>query len=267
MGVAGPFAVDAGPVQVAPLYLRRRMDARGARPVRALLVEDDAALAASLRRHLERAGLIVDAAMTERDAVRRAAETLPDIVLLDLTLRMGDGSAVCRQIRASELVGDVPILVISGRAEIGSKAELFARGAADSRVKPFEPAELLLRIDALRRRRTTSRETRRIGPLTASIVTGDAWIEGRSLDLTTGERRILSELARSWPALASREALARAPWREDLRMSANVVEVLIGRLRRKIAAAGGGVTIRSVRRSGYVLAIDVDPRAADRVEG
>lgn len=259
------FAAGPATVQGPSLYSESRMEHRSARPVRALLVEDDLALAASLRRHLERAGFLVDHVSTEHDAIRRATETVPDVVLLDLTLRVGHGSAVCRQIRSSDLLGDVPILVLSGRAEIGSKAELFALGADDYLVKPFDPAELILRVDALRRRRGAARETRRIGPLAVSIATGDAWIGGRPLELTAGERRIISELARSWPALASHEALLRAPWREDLRMSTNVLEVLVGRLRRKIAAAGGGVLVRSVRRSGYVLAVDDDP--ADTREG
>jgi DNA-binding response OmpR family regulator len=230
------------------------------RPVRVLLVEDDPALAASLTRHLERGGLTVVAAGTERDAIRRASESFPDVVLLDLALAEGSGAAVCRQLRASDRLGDVPILVLSGRATLASKAELFSLGADDYLVKPFDPAELLLRVDALLRRRASSRDVRRIGRLTVATSTGDAWIDGRIMTLTAAERLIMSELARSWPGLAPRDALVRAPWRDDLTTSENVVEVLVGRLRRKIAAAGGGVTIRSVRRSGYVLEIRDDDK-------
>lgn len=238
------------------------------RPRRALLVEDDPALAESLRRHLEQAGFLVDAAATQRDAVRRASEVLPDVVLLDLTLREGSGAVVCQELRASERFGDVPILVLSARDAIASKVELFRLGADDYLVKPFDPAEMLLRVEALLRRRGGARDPRSIGPLSVSLATGDAWLDGRPLELTAGERRILSELARAWPRLAPHESLARAPWRDDLRMSRNVVEVLVGRLRRKIAAARGGVMIRSVRRSGYKLEISTSarPRVGDRQE-
>jgi DNA-binding response OmpR family regulator len=233
-----------------------------ARPLRVLVVEDDPALAASIRRHLERGGSIVDVATSEREAVRRATDAFPDVVLLDLTLAEGSGEGVCRQIRASDRIGDVPILVLSAKGALASKAELFSLGADDYLVKPFDPAELLLRVDALLRRRTSTRDVRRVGPLAVTLATGDAWLRGRALQLTAGERKILSELARAWPGLAPREVLARAPWRDDLTTSENVVEVLVGRLRRKIDAAGGGVLIRSVRRSGYFIEVTEAARSA-----
>jgi len=246
-------------VQAAPLYCQ----GVGAlsRPATVLLVEDDAAVAAMLRRHLARAGMIVYEATTQRDAVRRAAETAPDVVLLDLVLTEGAGAEVCRQVRASEPTSEVPIIVLTARGELASKAELFALGADDYVVKPFDPAEILLRIEALLRRRAQARSMRRVGPLTVAVRTGDAWMNGEPIELTAGERGVLAELARAWPALAPREALAHAPWREDRRTSENVVEALVGRIRRKIQAAGGGVEIRTVRRSGYLLALSATGRA------
>lgn len=223
------------------------------RPATVLVVEDEAAIATMLRRHLTRAGMIVHEAATQRDALRRAAETAPDVVLLDLVLTEGTGAAVCRQLRASEPTSEVPIIVVTARGELANKAELFALGADDYVVKPFDPTEILLRIEALLRRRSQARSMGRIGPLTVALRTGDAWLNGEPIELTAGERAVMAELARSAPALASREALARAPWREDRRTSANVVEALVGRIRRKLEAAGGGVAIRTVRRSGYVL--------------
>jgi DNA-binding response OmpR family regulator len=93
---------------------------------------------------------------------------------------------------------------------------------------------------------------RRIGRLRVTLSTGDAWLAERQLDLTNGERTVLVELARAYPGLTMRTALDRRPENEH-EVSSNVTEVLVTRLRRKIAAAGGGVEIHAVRRSGYVL--------------
>jgi len=226
-----------------------------ARPWRVLLVEDERSLASMLSRHLSRAGMLVHETGTEREALRLAAATSPDVVLLDLTLAEGNGAEVCRRLRSLSATAEVPIIVITARGALETKQELYALGADDYVVKPFEPAELLLRIDALLRRREQPRSVRRIGPLTVSLPSGDAWLSGTRIDVTAGERTILVELARNWPSLAPREALLRAPWREDERTSANVIEVLVGRLRKKLVAAGGGVAIRAVRRAGYVMEV------------
>jgi DNA-binding response OmpR family regulator len=218
----------------------------------ALIVEDEPGVATMLARHLTRAGFAVKEAASIADAMRRARETSPDILILDLGLSDGDGAEVCRRVREMPSIGDVPILVLTARDEVTTKVMLFALGADDYVVKPIEPVELVARVHALMRRRQDQRVTRRVGPLRVALATGDAWIEERQLELTTGERSVLVQLARSYPALTPRAALDHVPWREG-EVSSNVTEVLVGRLRQKIAAAGGGVEIRVVRRAGYVL--------------
>jgi DNA-binding response OmpR family regulator len=218
----------------------------------ALVVEDDIAVATMLRRHLTRAGFVVYEAATVADAIRRATETSPGIIVLDLGLGSGDGADVCKRIREMPAIGDAPILVLTARDQLASKVLLLALGADDYVVKPCEPVELIARMHALLRRRTDPRVVRRIGPLRVALATGDAWVEERQLDLTTGERAVLVQLARAYPSLAPRARLDSVPWRQS-EVNSNVTEVLIGRLRSKISAAGGGVEIRSVRRSGYVI--------------
>jgi len=219
----------------------------------ALIVEDDAGVTAMLRRNLTRAGFVVYDAATEDDALRRVMETSPDIVLLDLGLGTGEGSAVCTRIRELPANGDVPILVLTARDDVNAKVLLFALGADDYVVKPCEPVELVARMQALLRRGGgEQRVTRRIGPLRVALATGDAWVGQQQLELTTGERSVLVQLARAYPALTPRAALDRLPWR-DREASSNVTEVLVARLRHKISAAGGGVEIHAVRRAGYVL--------------
>src|SRR3990170_1832121 len=87
-------------------------------PGTALLVEDEPQLAAPLRRHLTRAGFVVYEARGERDAVRRAEEIAPDVIILDLTLDEGSGTEACRRIRELATVGDVPLLVLSASEEV-----------------------------------------------------------------------------------------------------------------------------------------------------
>ena len=221
-------------------------------PGTALLVEDDPQLAATLRSHLTRAGFVVYEARSERDAVHRVEEIAPDVVILDLGLEDGGGVGVCRRIRELASGGDVPLLVLSAEEDVTTKVAMFELGADDFVVRTCDPSELLARVRAILRRGVDRRTVRRIGPLRITLATGDAWLAERQLELTNGERAVLVELARAYPGLTARTALDRRPDQER-EVSSNVTEVLVARLRRKFEAAGGGIEINAVRRSGYVL--------------
>jgi len=221
-------------------------------PRTALLVEDDPQLSGALRSHLTRAGFVVHEAASERDAVRRVEEIAPDVVILDLALENGAGAAACRRIRELASVGDVPLLVLSPQDDVSTRVALFDLGADDIVAKTCDPSELLARVRAILRRGADRRTVRRIGPLRITLATGDAWLAERQLELTNGERTVLIELARAYPGLTARTALDRRP-DQDHDVTSNVTEVLVARLRRKIAAAGGGIEINAVRRAGYVL--------------
>lgn len=219
-----------------------------------LLVEDDQALADMLRRHLGRAGFLVHAAATERDAIRRAQEVAPDAVILDLALAQGDGSSVCTWLRGRRETADTPVLVLSARDDVRTKVDLLTGGADDYVTKPCDPQELIARVRGLIRRREGPRALRRIGDLQVAVATGDAWVGDRVLDLTAGERRVLSILVRDHPSLTRRASLEGA--HDGPSPASNVAEVLIARLRRKLAGAGSRVRIRPVRGAGYVLRVD-----------
>jgi DNA-binding response OmpR family regulator len=221
-------------------------------PRTALLVEDDPDVVAALRSHLIRAGFVVHEARSERDAVRRVEELAPDVVILDLALQDGTGATTCRRIRELASVGDVPLLVLSTTDDVSSRIALFELGADDIVAKTCDPSELVARVGAILRRGADRRTMRRIGPLRITLATGDAWLAERQLELTNGERAVLIELARAYPGLTARTALDRRPDQEH-DVTSNVTEVLVARLRRKIAAAGGGIEINAVRRAGYVL--------------
>jgi len=215
------------------------------------LVVEDPSLRGILARQLSRAGFVVHEAHGEEDAVRRASEALPDVVVLDLVLDAGAPARACARLRDLPSTGDIPILALAGRDDAATKVRLLELGCDEYLVKPYEPDELVARVHALVRRHRSDRLVRRIGALRIDLATGDAWIGARALDLTAGERAILSTLARAYPLVAPRAALDRLPWRAADDVSSNVTEVLVARLRHKLAAAGGGVEIRTVRRTGY----------------
>lgn len=229
-------------------------------PRTALLVEDDPDVAATLRTHLLRAGFAVHEANGER-AVRRVEEIAPDVVILDLALDGGTGAVACRHIRELASVGDVPLMLLSATDDVPGRIALFDLGADDIVARTCDPTELVARVRAILRRGGDRRSVRRIGPLRIALATGDAWLSERQLELTNGERAVLIELARAYPGLTARTALDRRP-DPGHDVTSNVTEVLVARLRRKIAAAGGGIEINAVRRAGYVLrAMTVDASA------
>lgn len=227
-------------------------------PGTALLVGNDPQVAATLRRHLMRAGFVVHEASGEREAVRRTEEIAPDVVILGLA--PSDGAGALRHIRELPAVGDVPLLVLSAQQDVATKLALFEMGADDFVLNTCDPSELVARVRAILRRGSDRRTVRRIGPLRIALATGDAWLAEHQLELTNGERAVLIELARAYPGLTARTALDRRSDQEH-DVTSNVTEVLIARLRRKIAAVGGGIEIHAVRRSGYVLRLT--PNEAD----
>lgn len=250
-------AVSAGSGAVQVHVVPSVRMATGTRPVNVLVVEDDQSVVDMLRRHLTRAGMVVHAVANERDGVRRAIASAPDIVILDLGLAEGSGAGFCERVRATASVGDVPIIVLSARDDLATKVGMLDIGGDDYIVKPCDPAELIARITALLRRREAPRSTRRIGSLRVSLETGDAWLGRAQLELTAGERSILVQLARAHPGTAPRASLAQR-W-GDRDSASNVIEVLITRLRHKLAEAGGGIEIVVVRRAGYQLRVPTTP--------
>jgi len=220
-------------------------------PRAVLVVKDGPSMSSLVPRRLRHAGFVVHEAQSAEDAIRLASETWPDVVILDMLVDEGPGTIVCERLRDSPETEDLPILALAARDDVATKVRLLKLGCDDCLGKPYEADELLARVHGLLRRRPNPRLFRRIGSLRVQLASGDAWIGARVLELTAGERAILSTLARAYPSVAHRAALDRLPWRAADDVSSNVTEVLVARLRQKLAAAGGGVEIRTVRRTGY----------------
>jgi len=217
-----------------------------------LLVDEDRSRSAVFARQLARVGFVVQEVKAD-DALRQARENTPDVIVLDLVQATSETQA-WRKLRRLPGTADIPILALIGEDDVAAKAELTDFGYDDYVVIPCASDELIARIRGLHRRHGTEPLLRRrIGALHVQLATGETWIGERRLELTAGERAILVTLARSYPSVAPRPALDHLPWRTAGDVSSNVTEVLVARLRQKLAGASAGVEIRTVRRAGYRL--------------
>jgi len=226
---------------------------------RVLVVEDDAEITDVLRRSLRNEGYEVRTAGDGIEALDQAQAFVPDLVVLDLGLPRLDGTEVCRQLRAE---GDVPILVLTARAETDDRVGGLDSGADDYLVKPFERRELLARIRALLRRRPPRGSAAlavgdlRLNPDTREVVRGE-----REIELTNREFELLEYLMRNERLVISRERLLEEVWGYDPMAMTNTIDVFISNVRRKLEAGGEPRILHTKRGAGYVMRAPRDEEA------
>jgi two-component system response regulator MprA len=217
---------------------------------RVLVVEGDPAIADALRRSLRNEGYEVSTA-AEGEALGAAADFNPDLVVLDLGPAGMDGLEVCRRLRAA---GDVPILILTARAEAGDRVAGLDSGADDLLMKPFESDELLARMRALLRRRPPRGSAfltvsdLRLNPDTREVRRGE-----RPIELTNREFELLEYLMRNERLVVSRERLLDEVWGYDPMAPTNTIDVFVSNLRRKLEAGGEPRLLQTKRGAGYVL--------------
>jgi DNA-binding response OmpR family regulator len=219
-----------------------------------LTVEDDERIRTAVRMALEDEGWDVEESESGEDALARFGKEAADVVLIDLMLPGIDGFEVCRSIRR---VSDVPILMVTARADTHDVVAGLEAGADDYVTKPFQPKELSARIRALLRRARPSEPTRtslRFGDL--EIIPDDGVVrrDGREIHLTKTEFRLLCELASSSGRVFSREQLLDRIWGYDYFGDGRLVDVHIRRLRTKVEAdPANPAHVVTVRGLGYKL--------------
>jgi DNA-binding response OmpR family regulator len=221
---------------------------------RILSVEDDERIRMAVRMGLEDEGWTVDEAASGEDALQVFADRPADVVLIDLMLPGMDGFAVCRSIRK---VSDVPILIVTARADTHDVVAGLEAGADDYVTKPFQPKELSARIRALlRRARPAASGTAQLSFGDLEVVPDEGVVRraGADIHLTKTEFRLLCELASVPGRVFSREQLLERVWGYDYFGDGRLVDVHIRRLRTKVeadpAAPRHVVTVRGL---GYKL--------------
>jgi DNA-binding response OmpR family regulator len=208
------------------------------RPVRVLVVEDDAEIAHVLQRSLRLDGYEVKLASDGVQALDEAHAFLPDVIVLDLGLPRLDGIDVARRLRDDG--DDVPILILTARDAVESRVEGLDIGADDYLVKPFEMAELLARIEALLRRGAAPAssapvgENFRFGDISIDFRKAEVTKSGQPIDLSAREFKLLRYFVEHRGAALSRDELLNEVWGYNAMPSTRTVDVHVAWLRQKI---------------------------------
>ena len=223
--------------------------------MRLLLVEDDAPLRLGLARQLEAEGYRVDQAADGADGLFQAREYPVDLAIVDLGLPKVDGITIVQTLRAEGRT--LPILVLTARGSWQDKVRGLEAGADDYLVKPFEYPELAARVKALLRRSTkAASDVLTFGALAIDLSAQVARLDGVDLALTTFEYRMLEYLARERTRVVGKKELSDYLYPHDEDRDSNVLEVLIGRLRRKLDPDGTLQPIETLRGRGYRFALE-----------
>jgi len=216
--------------------------------MRILVVEDEPVLAARLAEALCAAGFVVEQETDGEEALHIGLIEPYDAVVLDLGLPHIDGVTVLQRWRAAGV--SVPVLVLTARARWPEKLAAFSAGADDYVTKPFEMQEVVVRLRSLIRRAAgVSTPELECGPLRMDTASGTVTVNGIPVRLTTHELRILQYLLHRRERVVSRLDIIDHVYNRDFDHDSNVVDVLIGRIRRKI----GIDIIETIRGQGYRL--------------
>jgi two-component system copper resistance phosphate regulon response regulator CusR len=229
--------------------------------VRILIVEDEPALGEFLGRALRQATWAADVALSGEAALEALAVTPYDLVVLDVGLPDTDGFDVCRRYRARG--GRAPILVLTARGALGDRVRGLDAGADDYLTKPFAVEELLARLRALARRPPDTRDAiLRYADVELEPTMRSARRAGHPLQLTAREFALLEYLVRTPDRVLTRGQILDHVWDDNFDPVANAVDVLVGRVRRKLDADGATPLIHTLRGAGYLFAATAPDDAA-----
>ncbi|MBL0028129.1 MAG: response regulator transcription factor [Rhodanobacteraceae bacterium] len=222
--------------------------------MRILLVEDEAPLRETLAARLKREGFAVDTACDGEEGLFHGREVPFDVGIIDLGLPKMSGLELIQKLRG--LGQKYPILILTARSSWQDKVEGLKTGADDYLVKPFHVEELLARINALMRRATGwSKPQLECGPVVLDTTAQTVTVAGSGVDLTSYEYKVLEYLMMHAGELVSKADLTEHIYQQDFDRDSNVLEVFIGRLRRKLDPDNSLKPIETVRGRGYRFAI------------
>lgn len=214
--------------------------------MRVLVVEDDPSLADFLHRALSDEGMEPTVCGTVASGVELGARQSFDIILLDRMLPDGEGLDVCSALRARGNM--TPVLMLTARGEVADRVSGLRSGADDYQVKPFELDELLARLNALARR-SAHASVMKLGALEIDRLGRRVRVDGRTLDLTSIEYRLLVRLATEGGNAVARASLLLDVWGLKFDPGSGIVEVHVSRLRDKLGESAW--MVETVRGTGY----------------
>jgi len=226
--------------------------------MRVLIVEDDASLNGSLVAEFESKGYKVLSATAGREGQYLATEFPIDLAVIDLGLPEISGIDLIRALRGASK--DYPILVLTARDRWQDKVEALKIGADDYVTKPFHVEELMARADALLRRAGGWAQSELVcGPISLDTRSQQVTVQGEPLELTSFEYRLLEYLMLHAGEVCSKTQITEALYDQDFERDSNVIEVFIGRLRRKLDPDSTFRPIETLRGRGYRMVL---PRGA-----
>jgi DNA-binding response OmpR family regulator len=217
--------------------------------MRILLVEDDAKIAKFIEKGLKEEGYVTHWVKDGLAGLEAATEPW-DLIILDRMLPKMDGLTVCKRVR--EAGQQVPILFLSAKGTLENRVEGLDCGADDYLPKPFGFSELLARIRALTRRKTTDlKPLLESGNLKLDLVSHTATFNDDKIELTSREFSLLQLFMRRKGHVLSRTIIAESVWEYDFQTGTNVIDVYVNYLRNKLKKMTGHDYIRTIRNRGY----------------
>ncbi len=226
--------------------------------MRVLVIEDETPLLEQLQAQLRHAGYAVDVACDGEEGHYLGQEYPIDVAVVDIGLPVLSGIEVIRRWR--ENGRDFPILILTARGRWQDKVEGLEAGADDYLVKPFHVQELLARVRALLRRSSGwSQPVLDCGPLAVDTASQSVTMDGRPVELTAYEYKLLEYLVLHAGKVVSKTELSEHIYEEDMDTDSNVLEVLVGRLRRKLDPDRVLNPIETLRGRGYRMRLNRGP--------
>jgi two-component system response regulator PhoP len=223
--------------------------------MRLLLVEDEQLLREQLCDLLRGLGYTVDASGDGEEGLYLGKEYSYDLAIVDIGLPKLDGISLIRELRRAQV--SYPVLILTARGNWQDKVEGLEAGADDYLVKPFHNEELRARVNALLRRSSGhASPVFDFGPIQLDTVAKQVKVEGQVLELTSFEYNTLEYLAHHAGKVVSKTELTEHLYDQDFDRDSNVIEVFVGRLRKKLDPTGKLRPITTVRGQGYRFAIE-----------
>ena len=222
-----------------------------------LVVEDEEAISTVIKYNLQKNDFVVEVVADGLEALEHAKKTTPDIILLDWMLPSMSGIEVCKELRADSKTANTPIIMISAKGEEYDRISGLDTGADDYIVKPFSPAELVSRINAILRRLRPAfaEKTLSFEDIVMDLGSHEVIRNGKEVKLAPIEFQILQILMEHPNRVMSRDALIDKIWGSNVYVGARTVDVHITRLRKALMKAGkdGDDVIKTIRLAGYTL--------------